>query len=136
MLDGRILEASRIIEAAPDSVLNAAFRDAWQARLRRWEGTRAQCSDYMSRQWGWKWGPVLDSWEQNQAEWEAKVQARTGQVIPVAKPLDRPSDETLTTAIQQAARFPDLRKSMRAVGIGAGVILGAAVIVYAWRKGG
>jgi len=136
VLDGRITAASAIVDAAPAEQLNPAFRDAWMERLRRWEGQRAQCSDYASRMWNFKWGPILDDCDSSQAEWEAKIQLLTGQVVPIGKPLSRPDDETLTSAIEQAARFPNVTGTFKTLAIAGGVGLAAGICIYAWRKGG
>lgn len=133
-LDARIQAANKVINESPENFFNGAFRSAWFERLHRWETTREQCGDWASRMWNFKWGPTLDDWATNQAAWEAKIQARTGVVIPIGPPLSRPSDETLGAAVQQANRFMDVGGSMK---LAAGLIgggLAAALVLVAWKK--
>jgi hypothetical protein len=136
VLGGRIDNATAVIDAAPAAQIDPTFRDAWLERLRRWESVRSSCGDYASRLWASRWEPTLLDWEANQAQWEARIQKQTGVVIPVGLSTARASDETLTTVIQQAARFPQVgRTAQHAILMVAGGV-GLAAIVYAWRARG
>lgn len=136
VLGGRIDAATNVINAASPEQIDATFRDAWVERLRRWESVRSSCGDYASRMWASRWEPTLLDWEANQAQWEARIQKATGVVIPVGTSLARASDETLTTMIQQAARFPQVGKTAQyAILMVAGGV-GLAAVVYAWRARG
>lgn len=134
VLDGRIAAATKVIDAAPSEQVNASFRDAWLARARRWQEVRTQCSDYASRWWNYKWGPVLDDWSNSQAAWEAKIQTLTGVAVPIGQPLGRPDDETLASSIDQAARFPNVRRTMNASMLIVAGGVAAGVVVWAWRR--
>lgn len=133
-LDGRIAAADKVIREAPESHLDGPFRSAWMERQRRWESVRNMCGDYASRMWNFKWGPILDDWEKNQAAWEAKVQVRTGIVIPVGRPLSRASDETVLSTIDQALRFPEVGGTIKAVAVALGVAVAGAVTFVALRR--
>jgi len=110
-LDARITEASKTIERAPANTLDQEFRDAWAARLRRWQEVRNQCADWSSRWWNYKWEPRLDDWFKNQADWERMIEARTGQQVPV--PAQVVPDEAPT--------LPSLKNASTSLAIGLGV---------------
>src|SRR5262245_11042667 len=133
-LDGRIAATDQVILEAPDSMINAPFREGWVARLRKWERVRLQCGEWLSRGFNWKWEPILEDWETNQSSWEAKVQNRTGVLIPVAAPKYRPTDETLTTTIQQTTRFPEVASSIKYVAVAVGVTIAGAIALVALRN--
>lgn len=82
-LDRRIAAATEEIEHGP---VDEAFRQAWQARLRRWGEVRSQCGDFGSRMWNSHWSPVLNDWRENQAEWETSISRRTGRAIAPPPP--------------------------------------------------
>ncbi len=119
-LDARIEAASKAIEQAPPSALDQAFRDAWDARRRRWHELRTQCADWSSRWWNYKWGPRLDDWFENQTAWERDIEARTARAIPVPAPVVPDEHPTLPSA-------SDVKRFGANVGIGVGIVVAAGL---------
>ncbi len=125
-LDARIAASSKAVAGAPTSALDQAFRDAWTARARRWQEVRAQCADWSSRWWNYKWEPRLDDWFKNQADWERMIEARTGQKVPV--PAQAVPDEAPT--------LPSLKNASTGLGIGLGVAAAVGVGLVILSKQG
>jgi hypothetical protein len=117
-LEARMQVATQAIGETPIEQINGAFRDAWNARLRRWAEVREQCGDWASRWWNYKWGPVLDDWTANQAEWERQIEARTQRPLPVPAQVKPAEDPTLP-------KVPELGTGL---GLGVGLVAAAALV--------
>ena len=118
-LDARIGIATKALAEASVDQANAAFREAWNARLRRWAEIREQCGDWASRWWNYKWGPVLDDWTANQAQWERQIEARTQRALPVPAQVKVDEDPTLP-------KLPDLGQGL---GVGVALVAAAALML-------
>jgi hypothetical protein len=119
-LEARMQVATQAINAAALEQLDAPYREAWNARLRRWAGVREQCGDWSSRWWNYKWGPLLDDWTANQAEWERQIETRTGRALPVPAQVKPAEDPTLP-------KLPELGTGLGA-GFGVGLVALAAMV--------
>lgn len=114
-LDARIKATSDRIDASASS-LGSTFVTAWRERLRRWAEIRSQCAEWASRNFNWKWGPILDDWAENQTWWERTVEQRTGAPIPAPEPSRQDEEPSIPTGTK---------------GVGAGVILGGLAVSLA-----
>lgn len=119
-LEARIQIASQAIDAAAPEQLDAAFREAWNARLRRWAEVREQCGDWASRWWNYKWGPILDDWTANQGEWDCQIEAHTGRALPVPAQVKADEDPTLP-------KLPELGSGL---GVGVGLVAAVALVAF------
>lgn len=89
-IDERIAIASRALQGA---AIEPSFMQAWNQRLVRWAEVRNQCSDWASRWWNYKWGPILDDWRENQTKWDRAIELRIGRPLPA--PVPHRQDEEL-----------------------------------------
>ena len=124
-LEARMQVATQAISAAALEQLDAPYREAWNARLRRWAEVREQCGDWGSRWWNYKWGPLLDDWTANQAEWEQQIEARTGRTLPVPAQV-KPAEEP---------KLPELGPGFGAgMGLGVGLVALAAMVALGMSR--
>lgn len=123
-LDARMQAATKTISDAPLEQLDGPFRDAWNARLRRWAEVREQCGDWASRWWNYKWGPLLDDWTANQAEWERQIERRTGRTLPVPEQVKPAEDPTL----------PKVPEFGSGLGLGVGLVAVAALVALGMSR--
>jgi hypothetical protein len=129
-LDARIHTATQAIESAPN-VFDAEFRNAWSARLRRWQELRNQCAEWAGRMWNYKWEPRLDDWFANQATWEQEIEKRSGRALPVPQQI-KPDEQPKWPS---APELPNLKETSNkiAVGVGVAAVLGVAIAALALR---